>query len=99
MMEDSQIILLLYYQANSIIVWTFKSIVSILAIYFDFVHQLLRLNLIVLWCFLLDGIILLPITAPTTANQQCQGPCSDFSAQQSTPVVHPLPRMCAATVQ
>ena len=85
-----------YYQANSIIVWTIKSIVSILAIYFDFVHQLLRLNLIVLWCFLLDGIILLPITAPTRSDENypvnhCQPTvprplsrvCSDFSVQQT----------------
>ncbi len=77
-------------------VWTVDSIVSILAIYFDCVHRLLSLNLIVLWCFRLDGIILLLITDLTRhnesylvnhcANQQCQGPCSssDFSAQQST---------------
>ncbi len=49
--------------------WIIESIVSILAIYFDFLHQILRLNLIVLWCFLLDGIILLPITAPTSHDE------------------------------
>ncbi len=39
-----------------VILWTVNSIVSILAIYFDFEHRLLRLNLIALWCFLLDAI-------------------------------------------
>ena len=52
-----------------IYVWTVDSIVSILTIYYDFAHGLSRPNLIVLSCFLLDGIFLLPVTAPTRRDE------------------------------
>jgi hypothetical protein len=50
-------------------VYTVDSIVSILTIYYDFAHGLSRPNLIVLSCFLLDGIFLLPVTAPTRRDE------------------------------
>ncbi len=61
------------------------SIVSIFTFYFDFAHRLSRLNLIVLWCFVIDGIIILPITstprilAQTTAFDHLQGNYRDDS--------------------